>query len=199
MRLRRIDFKIRTIEMDGKRVKLQMWDTAGQERFRTITQAYYRGAMGILLVYDVTDRQSFENIRNWIKNISKTLRKKGDFSRGNFGSFYRISMAWLSVCAAPRPPQAPSRRAPAAAGVRRRVRRWQRACTAPTSPCAGRPAAAPSRSWVWWARASTPRGTSLRPSPPRGGCSARALATAAATSATAASSATGRGTRQRRS
>ena len=79
MRLRRIDFKIRTIEMDGKRVKLQIWDTAGQERFRTITQAYYRGAMGILLVYDVTDRQSFENIRNWIKNIkqhaSETVRK----------------------------------------------------------------------------------------------------------------------------
>ena len=76
---RRIDFKIRTIEMDGKRVKLQIWDTAGQERFRTITQAYYRGAMGILLVYDVTDRQSFENIRNWIKNIkqhaSETVRK----------------------------------------------------------------------------------------------------------------------------
>ena len=58
-----IDFKIRTIEMDGKRVKLQIWDTAGQERFRTITQAYYRGAMGILLVYDVTDEASFNNIR----------------------------------------------------------------------------------------------------------------------------------------
>ena len=50
MRLRRIDFKIRTIEMDGKRVKLQIWDTAGQERFRTITQAYYRGAHGIIVV-----------------------------------------------------------------------------------------------------------------------------------------------------
>ncbi|KAF8396514.1 hypothetical protein HHK36_018137 [Tetracentron sinense] len=60
-----IDFKIRTIELDGKRIKLQIWDTAGQERFRTITTAYYRGAMGILLVYDVTDES------NWIRNIEQ--------------------------------------------------------------------------------------------------------------------------------
>jgi len=66
-----IDFKIKTIELDGKRIKLQIWDTAGQERFRTITTAYYRGAMGILLVYDVTDEQSFQNIRNWIRNIEQ--------------------------------------------------------------------------------------------------------------------------------
>eukprot|EP00033_Pygsuia_biforma_P000320 GCRY01000390.1.p1 GENE.GCRY01000390.1~~GCRY01000390.1.p1 ORF type:complete len:205 (+),score=17.09 GCRY01000390.1:251-865(+) len=66
-----IDFKIRTIELDGKRIKLQIWDTAGQERFRTITTAYYRGAMGILLVYDVTDEKSFNNIRNWIRNIEQ--------------------------------------------------------------------------------------------------------------------------------
>ncbi|RYQ93327.1 hypothetical protein Ahy_B09g099599 [Arachis hypogaea] len=66
-----IDFKIRTIELDGKRIKLQIWDTAGQERFRTITTAYYRGAMGILLVYDVTDEASFNNIRNWIRNIEQ--------------------------------------------------------------------------------------------------------------------------------
>ncbi|ORZ36370.1 ras family-domain-containing protein [Catenaria anguillulae PL171] len=66
-----IDFKIRTIELDGKRIKLQIWDTAGQERFRTITTAYYRGAMGILLIYDVTDERSFNNIRNWIRNIEQ--------------------------------------------------------------------------------------------------------------------------------
>ncbi|KAF1837292.1 NCA2-domain-containing protein [Decorospora gaudefroyi] len=66
-----IDFKIRTIELDGKRVKLQIWDTAGQERFRTITTAYYRGAMGILLVYDVTDERSFNNIRTWFSNVEQ--------------------------------------------------------------------------------------------------------------------------------
>lgn len=66
-----IDFKIRTIDLDGKRVKLQIWDTAGQERFRTITTAYYRGAMGILLVFDVTDERSFNNVRNWIHNTEQ--------------------------------------------------------------------------------------------------------------------------------
>uniref|UniRef100_A0A5F5PFA9 small monomeric GTPase n=1 Tax=Equus caballus TaxID=9796 RepID=A0A5F5PFA9_HORSE len=66
-----IDFKIRTIELDGKRIKLQIWDTAGQERFRTITTAYYRGAMGIMLVYDITNEKSFDNIRNWIRNIEE--------------------------------------------------------------------------------------------------------------------------------
>ncbi|KAJ2162730.1 GTP-binding protein [Coemansia sp. RSA 552] len=66
-----IDFKIRTIELDGKRIKLQIWDTAGQERFRTITTAYYRGAMGILLVYDVTDERSFNNIENWYMNVEQ--------------------------------------------------------------------------------------------------------------------------------
>ncbi|CAE6429584.1 unnamed protein product [Rhizoctonia solani] len=69
-----IDFKIRTIELDGKRIKLQIWDTAGQERFRTITTAYYRGAMGILLVYDVTDEKSFNSkshIRTWHANVEQ--------------------------------------------------------------------------------------------------------------------------------
>ena len=64
-----IDFKIKTIHLDQKKVKMQIWDTAGQERFRTITAAYYRGAHGVLLVYDVTDETSFENVRNWMRNI----------------------------------------------------------------------------------------------------------------------------------
>eukprot|EP00200_Dunaliella_tertiolecta_P005975 CAMPEP_0202355150 /NCGR_PEP_ID=MMETSP1126-20121109/10166_1 /ASSEMBLY_ACC=CAM_ASM_000457 /TAXON_ID=3047 /ORGANISM="Dunaliella tertiolecta, Strain CCMP1320" /LENGTH=225 /DNA_ID=CAMNT_0048947721 /DNA_START=239 /DNA_END=917 /DNA_ORIENTATION=- len=66
-----IDFKIKKIMVDNKLVKLQIWDTAGQERFRTITSAYYRGAMGILLLYDVTDEASFNNIRNWMRNIEQ--------------------------------------------------------------------------------------------------------------------------------
>ena len=66
-----IDFKIRTIELEGRRVKLQIWDTAGQERFRTITTAYYRGAMGILIVYDVTDEKSFENVRGWLESVKE--------------------------------------------------------------------------------------------------------------------------------
>ncbi|CCG81959.1 GTP-binding protein SAS1 [Taphrina deformans PYCC 5710] len=66
-----IDFKIRTIEIDGKRIKLQIWDTAGQERFRTITTVYYRGAMGILLVYDVTDQKSFDNVKTWFGNVEQ--------------------------------------------------------------------------------------------------------------------------------
>lgn len=56
---------------NDSKVKLQIWDTAGQERFRTITTAYYRGAMGILLVYDVSDEQSFTNVRNWMRQIDQ--------------------------------------------------------------------------------------------------------------------------------
>ena len=55
--------------MDGKSIKLQVWDTAGQERFRTITQTYYKGAMGIVLAYDCTDESSFINVKNWVKQI----------------------------------------------------------------------------------------------------------------------------------
>lgn len=64
-----IDFKIKTIVVDDERVKLQVWDTAGQERFRTITQTYYKGAMGILLVYDCTQDSTFQNVTNWLKQI----------------------------------------------------------------------------------------------------------------------------------
>ncbi|KAI9300999.1 GTP-binding protein ypt1, partial [Cunninghamella echinulata] len=66
-----VDFKIRTIELEGKTVKLQIWDTAGQERFRTITSSYYRGAHGIIVVYDVTDQDSFGNVKQWLSEIER--------------------------------------------------------------------------------------------------------------------------------
>jgi small GTP-binding protein len=60
---------LKNIEVDGKKIKMQIWDTAGQDRFKTITQTYYRGAMGIILAYACNDRESFQNIENWIKQI----------------------------------------------------------------------------------------------------------------------------------
>jgi len=70
-----VDFKIRTIELDQKTIKLQIWDTAGQERFRTISSTYYRGAHGILVVYDVTNRTSFDNVKRWLLEIDKYARE----------------------------------------------------------------------------------------------------------------------------
>jgi Ras-related protein Rab-1A len=59
------------VEIDGKTIKLQIWDTAGQERFRTITSSYYRGAHGIIVVYDVTDAESFNNVKQWLHEIDR--------------------------------------------------------------------------------------------------------------------------------
>ncbi|XP_077242350.1 uncharacterized protein LOC143882832 [Tasmannia lanceolata] len=64
-----VDFKIRTVEQDGKTIKLQIWDTAGQERFRTITSSYYHGAHGIIVVYDVMDQESFNSVKQWPSEI----------------------------------------------------------------------------------------------------------------------------------
>ncbi|XP_075899602.1 RAB3D, member RAS oncogene family, a [Nelusetta ayraudi] len=64
-----IDFKVKTTYRSDKRVKLQIWDTAGQERYRTITTAYYRGAMGFLLMYDITSQESFCAVQDWATQI----------------------------------------------------------------------------------------------------------------------------------
>jgi Ras-related protein Rab-1A len=71
-----IDLKIKTIKIQDKILKLQIWDTAGQERFRSITESYYRGAYAIVLLYDITNRQSFLNIKNWMESISKNVSSK---------------------------------------------------------------------------------------------------------------------------
>ncbi|KAL7087101.1 hypothetical protein ACP275_13G044900 [Erythranthe tilingii] len=64
-----VEFATRSIHIDGKIIKAQIWDTAGQERYRAITSAYYRGAVGALLVYDVTRRSTFENVIRWLKEL----------------------------------------------------------------------------------------------------------------------------------
>ena len=65
-----LDYRLKTMTLQsGKNIKLQIWDTAGQDRFRAITKNYYKGANGIILIYDVTNRQSYENVKNWITQI----------------------------------------------------------------------------------------------------------------------------------
>jgi len=66
-----VDFKMKTVQLENKVVKLQIWDTAGQERFRTITSTYYRGAHGIIIAYDVTDRGTFNNLAYWLSEVHK--------------------------------------------------------------------------------------------------------------------------------
>ena len=66
MSRRGVDFAVHHAEIDGKRVKIQVWDTAGQEAFRSITRSYFRGATGVLLVYDVTNHESFKSLRDWL-------------------------------------------------------------------------------------------------------------------------------------
>ncbi|KAG8779522.1 Ras- protein Rab-18 [Ceratobasidium sp. 428] len=64
-----VDFRVTKMDVRGKKVKLSIWDTAGQERFRTITSSYYRGAQGIILVYDVSNRESFEALPRWFSEL----------------------------------------------------------------------------------------------------------------------------------
>ena len=74
-----VEFQTQSIEIDGKVVKAQIWDTAGQERFRAVTSAYYRGAFGALLVYDITGKDTFESVRKWLDELNGMCAFPADF------------------------------------------------------------------------------------------------------------------------
>lgn len=78
-----VDFKIRTIEINGEKIKLQIWDTAGQERFRTITSTYYRGTHGVIVVYDVTSAETFVNVKRWLQEIETNCDEVARILVGN--------------------------------------------------------------------------------------------------------------------
>ncbi|KAJ8491922.1 hypothetical protein OPV22_013643 [Ensete ventricosum] len=65
-----VEFQTQSMEIDGKEVKAQIWDTAGQERFRAVTSAYYRGAVGALVVYDISRRTTFDSVPRWLQELS---------------------------------------------------------------------------------------------------------------------------------
>lgn len=71
-----VDFKVKTLDVDGNRTKLAIWDTAGQERFRTLTPSYYRGAQGIILVYDVTCKETFNKLEEWLAECDTYSTKR---------------------------------------------------------------------------------------------------------------------------
>ena len=67
-----LDYRLKSMTLkSGKNIKLQIWDTAGQDRFRAITKNYYKGANGIILIYDITNKQTYENVKNWISQIKE--------------------------------------------------------------------------------------------------------------------------------
>jgi len=70
-----VEFATRTVSMEGKTIKAQIWDTAGQERYRAITSAYYRGAVGALVVYDITKDVSFTNVSKWLAELKESRRR----------------------------------------------------------------------------------------------------------------------------
>ncbi|KAJ0008378.1 hypothetical protein Pint_30585 [Pistacia integerrima] len=74
-----VEFQTQCLEIDGKEVKAQLWDTAGQERFRAVTSAYYRGAFGALLVYDISRRSTFQSVSRWLGELSRSVKGDGCF------------------------------------------------------------------------------------------------------------------------
>lgn len=68
-----VEFQTQAVEIEGKEVKAQIWDTAGQERFRAVTSAYYRGAVGALVVYDISRKATFESVKRWLEELTSKL------------------------------------------------------------------------------------------------------------------------------
>ena len=87
-------FKTTTILIDGKRVKLQLWDTSGQGRFCTIIRSYSRGAQGILLVYDITNKWSFEGINRWLKEVDQVSLGPSVTRFGGLLDFWQLFKAF---------------------------------------------------------------------------------------------------------
>ncbi|CAK0828973.1 unnamed protein product [Prorocentrum cordatum] len=163
-----VDFRFKTIPVDKKTIKLQIWDTAGQERFRTITSAYYRGADGIVLIYDVTDRETFAHVDEWLAEVDRYVtdstvkilignkcdlaeeRQVAAEDRGKKKA-EALGMCFLetSAKAATNVQERPSRRRPprSSPGARRRARAPRGARSAPGAPacCSRRSRAAPRR------------------------------------------------------
>ena len=70
-----VDFKMKTLEVDGKKIRLQIWDTAGQERFRSMAPLYYRGAVAAILVFSITDESSFEKLKEWVRELQNNVEE----------------------------------------------------------------------------------------------------------------------------
>ena len=69
-----VDFYSKTIELEDDIIKAQIWDTAGQERYKAFSSAYYNGAHGVIIVYDISKRESFENVKSWLNEIKTHLK-----------------------------------------------------------------------------------------------------------------------------
>ncbi|XP_065539901.1 ras-related protein Rab-15 isoform X6 [Lathamus discolor] len=124
-----VDFKMKTIEVDGIKVRIQIWDTAGQERYQTITKQYYRRAQGIFLVYDISSERSYQHIVKWASDVDEyapdgvqkiLIGNKADEEHKSWPG----STGWISM-----------RPAPAATSTsRRRIARSWRGCGPPPAP-----------------------------------------------------------------
>ncbi|XP_064922517.1 ras-related protein Rab-15 isoform X1 [Columba livia] len=148
-----VDFKMKTIEVDGIKVRIQIWDTAGQERYQTITKQYYRRAQGIFLVYDISSERSYQHIVKWASDVDEyapdgvqkiLIGNKADEEHKSWPG----STGWIST-----------RRAPAATSTsRRRIARSWRGCGAPPAP----------PPWPAWRRMSSSPWEARTPPKPAG-------------------------------